>query len=89
MEITVHIPAPFQAGSALGTYSIHAIPCSGSFKVLALEGEAVRLRAEDQQGDCGEADSDSLAMQADGTLLYVSRGEGREARGILQRVDHA
>ena len=38
------------------------------------------------QGDCGEADSDSLELLSDGTLFYVSKGDGWEARGILQRA---
>lgn len=85
MQITISILKPFQIGSTLGTYGIPEIPCSGTFRVMQVHGEALDLKAEDQQGDCGEADSDTLELLPDGTLLYVSKGSGWEARGILQR----
>ena len=53
---------------------------------MEIRGEILELKAEDQQGNCGEADSDSLESLSDGTLLYVSEGEGWEARGVLQRA---
>lgn len=86
MEITLSITGPSQVGSALGTYTIPEIPCSGTFRVVAIRGETLELKAEDQQGECGEADSDILELLQDGTLLYVSKGEGWEVRGILERA---
>jgi hypothetical protein len=86
MEITVFIPKPFVPGDTLGTYTIPAIPCDGSFRVMLVTGERLDLRAEDQAGECGPAESDSLTVQPDGTLLYVSKGDGWEARGTLERV---
>ena len=86
MEITLSITEAVQAGSTLGTYSIPQIPCSGKFRVMEINGETLFLKAEDQQGECGDADSDTLELLPDGTLLYVSKGEGWEARGILQRA---
>jgi hypothetical protein len=86
MSITISILETFQAGSTLGTYTIPEIPCSGTFRVMEIRGETIHLKAEDQQGDCGEADSDTLELLPDGTLLYISKGEGWEARGILERA---
>jgi len=86
MEITLSIAGTSQIGYALGTYTIPEIPCSGTFRVIAIRGETLDLKAEDQQGECGEADSDTLELLQDGTLLYVSKGAGWEARGILQRA---
>ena len=83
MEITISIHEPFEVGSTLGTYNIPEIPCAGTFRVINTHGETLELKAENQQGSCGEADSDSLELLSDGTLLYISRGEGWEARGIL------
>lgn len=85
MEITVSIPGPFAAGEVLGTYDIPTIPCTGKFRVLRVEGRRLDLRAEDQVGDCGEAGADSLELAPDGTLLYVSSGDGWEAGGTLNR----
>jgi hypothetical protein len=45
-----------------------------------------RLQADKIQGECGEADSDSLELLEDGTLLYVSKGEGWETKGVLNRA---
>ncbi len=86
MEITISIPAPFQAGDPLGTYNIPTLPCTGTFRIISIFGEKLELQAEDQQGDCGPADSDSFELQPDGTLLYISKGDGWEARGTLQRL---
>ena len=86
MEITISITDAVQAGSTLGTYTIPEIPCSGTFRVTEIRDETLHLKAEDQQGDCGEAASDTLELLPDDTLLYVSKGEGWETRGILQRA---
>ena len=85
MEITISIPSSFEEDSILGTYNIPTIPCTGKLQVVDIQGERLELKADDQQGECGEADSDSLELLSDGNLLYVSRGKGWEARGILQR----
>jgi len=86
MQITISIPEPFETGSTLGTYTIPEIPCSGTFRILEILGDTLELMAENKQGPCGEADSDSLELLSDGTLLYVSKGNGWEARGILKRA---
>ena len=87
MKITISILQPFEVGSMLGVFDIPMIPCSGTFRVTAIHGQTLELRAERLQGDCGKADSDSIEILADDTLQYVSRGEGWEARGILQRTN--
>ena len=86
MEITISISELSEVGSTLGTYTIPEIPCTGTFRVISTRGETLELKAENQQGDCGEAGSDSLALLSNGTLLYVSKGDDWEARGILQHA---
>ena len=86
MKITISILQPFEVGSMLGVFDIPMIPCSGTFRVTAVQGQTLELQAERLQGDCGKADSDSLEMLSDGTLLYVSKGKEWETRGILQRT---
>ena len=86
MKITLSILQPVEVGSTLGIFDIPLIPCSGTFRVLDIRGETIELKAEKLQGDCGEADSDTLELLSDGTLLYTSKGEGWETRGVLQRV---
>jgi hypothetical protein len=86
MKITLTILQPFEVGSTLGIFHIPMIPCSGTFKVLGILGETIKLKAENIQGDCREADSDTLELLDDGTLLYISKGDGWETRGILERA---
>ena len=85
MKITLSVLQPFEVGSTLGIFNIPLIPCSGTFRVVNIHDETLELKAEKLQGECGEADSDSLELLSDGTLQYVSTGEGWETRGVLQR----
>jgi hypothetical protein len=89
LEITITIAEPCRVGSACGTFTIPAIPCSGVFRLMAIRGERLELQAENKQGACGEAEAESLEMLSDGTLLYVSKGDGWEARGILERTSNS
>ena len=86
MKITLSVLQPVEIGSMLGVFDIPLIPCSGTFRVVDIRDATIELRAENLRGECGEADSDSLELLSDGTLLYVSKGEGWEARGVLQRT---
>lgn len=85
MKITISVMQPFEIGSILGIFDIPLIQCSGSLRVVAVHSETIELREIKQQGDCPDAESDSLEMLADGTLLYTSRGKGWETKGILHR----
>ena len=87
MEITISISQVLQVGATLGAYTIPVIPCSGTFTLLEIRGDTLELKAENKEGTCGDADSDLLDVLSDGTLLYVSKGDGWEARGVLQRMN--
>ncbi len=87
MKITISILQPLEIGSMLGIFDIPLISCSGTFRIMNIHGEILDLQAEKQQGNCEKADSDSLELLADGTLLYTSQGKGWETRGILERKD--
>ena len=86
MKITISILQPVEIGEMLGVFNIPLIPCAGTFRVVNIQGEALELRAEKLQGECGQADSESLELLSDGTLQYVSKGQGWETRGILERA---
>jgi hypothetical protein len=86
LTVTVSINEPCTIGSLCGTFMIPEIPCSGSFRVIRMVEEMLELQAENKQGACGDAMSDSLELLSDDSLLYVSKGKGWEARGLLQRV---
>ena len=83
MKITVSVLQPVEVGSTLGVFDIPLIPCSGVFRVISIRGEILELKAEKLQGECGQADSESLELLLDGTLQYVSKGKDWETRGIL------
>jgi hypothetical protein len=87
MKITISVLQPFEVGSTLGIFDIPLIPCSGTFRVLAIRGETVEVYAEKQQGECLSSVSDNLEYLADGSLLYISKGRGWEIRGVLHRND--
>ena len=86
MKITISVLQPIEIGETLGIFNIPLIPCSGTFRVVNIEGETLELRAEKLQGECGEADSESLELLSDGTLQYVSKGQGWETKGVLERA---
>ncbi|HEX5942435.1 MAG TPA: hypothetical protein VFY66_09160 [Anaerolineales bacterium] len=87
MKITLSVLQPVEVGTTLGVFDIPLIPCSGTFRVISIRGETLELKAEKLQGECGRAESDSLELLPDGTLLYVSKGKGWETRGVLQHMD--
>jgi hypothetical protein len=87
MKITLSVLQPVEIGSMLGVFDIPLIPCSGTFRVISIRNETIELRAENQKGDCGEAVSESLKLLSDGTLLYISKGDGWETRGVLQLMN--
>lgn len=87
MKLTISILQPFEVGALLGIFDIPLLPCSGNFRVISIQGQTIELQAERLHGDCGGASADSLELLPDGTLQYVSKGEGWETRGILQRTN--
>lgn len=86
MKVTLSVLQPFEVGSTLGIFDIPLIPCSGAFRVINIRGETIDLRAEKKQGECGEAETDSIELLVDGTLLYISKGRDWETRGVLYRA---
>jgi hypothetical protein len=86
MKITLSILKPVEVGSTLGVFDIPLIPCSGTFRVISIYGETLELQAEKIQGECLEAESETLELLADGTLLYIASGKGWETQGILQHA---
>jgi hypothetical protein len=85
MKITISILKPFDTGDTLGIFDIPLIPCSGTFRVINIRGHILDLQVENCQGDCEEADSDSLEVLPDGTMKYISKGKGWETKGVLRR----
>jgi len=86
MKIILSILQPFAIGTTLGIFDIPMLPCSGTFRLVAIRGESLELEAQNLQGDCGKADIDTLELLPDGSLLYISKGRNWETRGVLQRT---
>jgi mannobiose 2-epimerase len=85
LQISISFTAPCQVGSICATFTIPEIPCTGDFRLVSIENDTLQLKTENTHGPCGPADSDTLQLLSNGTLLYLSRGPGWEARGVLQR----
>ena len=86
MKITLSVLQPVAVGSTLGIFDIPLIPCSGTFRIAAIQRQTLDLRAEKLQGDCLQAEAQSIEMLPDGTLLYTSKGKDWEAQGLLRRA---
>jgi hypothetical protein len=86
MKMIISVLQPFAIGTTLGIFDIPMLPCSGTFRLVAIRGESLELEAQNLQGDCGKADIDTLELLPDGTLSYVSKGRNWETRGVLARV---
>ena len=89
MKITISILQPIEIGSILGIFDIPLIPCSGTFRVIGIQDEIIELKTEKLQGDWDPADSNTLELLSDGTLLYISNGQGWETQGILQHASES
>jgi hypothetical protein len=85
MKVTISILQPVEIGSMLGVFDIPLIPCAGTFRVVDIRGETIEVKSEKQQGECSEAKTESVELLPDGTLLYISKGDGWETRGVLHR----
>jgi hypothetical protein len=87
MKIILSVLQPVEVGSTLGIFDIPLIPCSGTFRIISIREETLELKAEKLQGECGQAESESLELLPDGTLRYISKGKGWETQGILRHAD--
>ena len=86
MKMTLSVLQPFQIGTTFGIFDIPLMPCSGTFRLVAIRGETLELEAQNLQGDCKRSDLETLELLPEGTLLYVSKGRSWETRGVLQRA---
>jgi len=83
MDVSITINETCQLGKVCGRFEIMPVSCSGILTWVGMEGELYQLQAGNKTAGCGEG-RDYLAPQADGTVLYISRGDYGETRGILQ-----
>jgi len=86
-QITITISTSCTIDSVCGSFDIPAIPCSGTFTLNGISDTTYHFQAGNKRGSCGEAVSDTLTLLPDGTLLYVSKGDFGESRGVLQRIE--
>jgi hypothetical protein len=86
MKITISVLQPFEIGAMLGIFDIPLIPCSGTFRVIQIQDRTLELQAERLHGECEKADSYSLELRPDATVVYTAKGKDWEAQGILRQV---
>jgi hypothetical protein len=84
MQITISVFSSCTPGQICAHFDNPTLPCSGDFAFIKMTDGMYEFQAERKQGTCGIA-RDFLQAQPDGSLLYLSRGDFGETRGILQR----
>lgn len=84
MQISITIEETCQLGQLCGQFDIPTVSCSGNLTWVRMDGDLYQFQAGDKTEACGEG-VDYLLPQTDGTLMYISRGDYGETKGILQR----
>jgi inosine-uridine nucleoside N-ribohydrolase len=84
MQILVTIEDTCQMNRKCGRFDITTVSCSGSLTWVGMDGDMYQFEASEKNEACGEG-KDYLLPQPDGSLMYISRGDYGETRGILQR----
>jgi inosine-uridine nucleoside N-ribohydrolase len=84
MEITITIEESCKLGQKCGRFDIATVACAGALSWVGMDGEMYQFEASEKTEACGVG-KDYLAPQADGTVLYISRGDYGETKGSLQK----
>ena len=84
MQISITIEETCQLGQTCGQFDIQTVSCSGTLTWVGMDGELYQFQAGDKTEACGEG-VDYLLPQTDGTLMYISRGDYGETKGVLHR----
>jgi len=82
MSVTLDLLSACAIGQVCGRIDLAEVPCSASFTLVSDWGGIYEFQAGDKAGNCG-AGRDFLRPLPDGSLLYTSRGEYGETRGVL------
>jgi len=86
MNITVTIEEGCQLNQVCGGFDISTISCTGKFTWIGMDQGMYQFQASDHSQGCGDGKAkDYLSPQADGTLLYISRGDYGETKGFLKK----
>jgi hypothetical protein len=85
MQMTVTIEEGCQREQLCGRFDISTVGCSGTLTWVGMDGDLYQFQAGDKTAACGEG-IDYLSPQSDGSVLYISRGDYGETRGVLQRA---
>ena len=84
MQVSITIEKTCQLGQVCGRFNNQTISCSGTLTWVGMDGELYEFQAGDKTAVCGEG-IDYLVPQTDGTVMYISRGDYGETKGILQK----
>jgi inosine-uridine nucleoside N-ribohydrolase len=84
MQVSITIDKTCQLEQVCGRFDIPTASCSGTLTWVGMDGEQYQFKASDKTEGCGEG-IDYLDPQPDGTVMYISRGDYGETKGILQK----
>ncbi len=85
MQISITIDETCQLGQVCGRFDISTVSCSGTLTWVGMDGDLYQFQAGEKTEACREG-IDYLYPQADGTVIYISRGDYGETNGALQRA---
>lgn len=83
-QISITIFDSCQLGEVCGQFDIPSASCSGSLTWVTMDGDQYQFQAGDKTEGCGDG-IDYLVPQADGTVMYISRGDYGESIGVLEK----
>jgi inosine-uridine nucleoside N-ribohydrolase len=84
MIISITIEETCRLGQNCGRFNVSTVSCSGTLTWVGMDGDLYQFQAGEKTEACGEG-IDYLVPQADGSMLYISRGDYGETKGTLHR----
>ena len=86
-DVVITIKKSCKIGSDCGMLDFPTVPCSAKLSLKTIQSEIFEFQRKDVSGEgCAFDAQDILQPLADGTLLYIGRGDNWEGKGILQKT---
>jgi pyrimidine-specific ribonucleoside hydrolase len=84
LQVSIIIESSCQLDQVCGRFDIPTAACSGTLTWVGMDAELFQFQAGDKAEGCGEG-IDYLQPLANGTVMYISRGDYGETKGILKK----
>lgn len=84
MIISITIEPACQLGQNCGRFDISTVSCSGTLTWVGMVGKLYQFKVGDKTKACGEG-VDYIDPQDERSIMYISRGDYGETKGILHK----